>query len=138
MERGELETLAGKAEPARSDWSVARDRLEDLRRSGNDSGFVESALGITYAELGDKDQALRLVRSASGRDAKDAFKRANARIALATVETIIGESDAALADLEASLREPGGVALASVKLDAKWDPLRSNPRFQKLLAGVGT
>jgi TolB-like protein/Tfp pilus assembly protein PilF len=135
--RGRVEALAGKTEAARTDMGAARDRLESLRRNGDDSSFIDGMLGIVYAYLGDKEQALRHARARLERVQKDAFSRSDARHGLAVVETRTGEFDAALADLEISLHQPGLLTVANLRLDAAWDPLRADPRFQKLIAETG-
>ena len=58
---------------------------------------------------------------------------------------LVGEPDQALILIERLLSTPGAVigwpdsprniTLADLRLRWEWDPLRSNPRFQKILAG---
>lgn len=49
---------------------------------------------------------------------------------------LLGDREAALDELERSLREPNGVTSAQLGLDCLWDPLRKEPRFQRLAAGA--
>ena len=62
---------------------------------------------------------------------------------LARVATRVGEPDRAIAILETILSRPGNGALATgmpltpalLRLDPMFDPLRTDPRFQKLCEG---
>ena len=63
---------------------------------------------------------------------------------LAMVYALIGEQDPAITLIERLLSTPGPVSwpdcpssitLAELRLRWEWDSLRSNPRFQKILAG---
>jgi TolB-like protein/Tfp pilus assembly protein PilF len=85
-----------------------------------------------YAGLGDKAVALREARSAIDANAQDAVRRANAEINLAQIQAYLGETDAAIAALPHLLEMPAGLTLAKVRLDPFWDPLRKDPRFEKL------
>jgi hypothetical protein len=55
-----------------------------------------------------------------------------AYVALARIYASTGESDQALQLLERSLSTPNGITVPLLTLDPIWDPLRSDPRFQKL------
>jgi hypothetical protein len=63
----------------------------------------------------------------------DAINRPLAELALAQVQALTGDHAAAIAGLEQSLKAPGGVTVAQLRLDPAWDPLRGDPRFQALL-----
>jgi hypothetical protein len=53
---------------------------------------------------------------------------------LAMTESQVGEKQSALDHIEELLAIPAGHAIsrASLRFDPVWDPLRSDPRFQKL------
>jgi serine/threonine-protein kinase len=55
---------------------------------------------------------------------------------LATIYTALGDHDKAIDLLERAYRERE-TAVPGLKVDPKWDPLRSDPRFQDLLRRVG-
>jgi len=48
----------------------------------------------------------------------------------------VGETDRAFELLETESRQPVGITYGSLKLDEIWDPLRNDPRFDKLVAAL--
>ncbi|MGI8820258.1 MAG: TPR end-of-group domain-containing protein, partial [Chthoniobacterales bacterium] len=64
---------------------------------------------------------------------QDAFLGPGMLSALAEIYGRVGEEDAAIDLLERLLTIPAGVSLLDLKNDWSWDPLRKNPRFQKIL-----
>jgi hypothetical protein len=55
---------------------------------------------------------------------------------LAIVYAWTGKKDAALDELAATLKLPGYLSYGQLKLDPLWDPLRNDPRFEKIVAGL--
>ena len=76
-------------------------------------------------------------------ESKDAFYGPSLSGLLALIYTRTGESDQAMALIERLLTVPGPVSqvfegsmtLSELRLRWQWDPLRSDPRFQKILTG---
>ena len=77
-------------------------------------------------------------------ESEDAFHGAETAANLALVYALVGEPDEAITLIERLLSTPGAVqgldfpgniTLAELRLRREWDSLRSNPRFQKILAG---
>ena len=88
-----------------------------------------------YAHLGCKADALREgVRAVEivpvSRDANDGPDLLD----LAYVETLVGESDAAVKRLAYLLTIPSDISIPLLRVDPMWDSLRGNPGFQRLLA----
>jgi serine/threonine-protein kinase len=101
-----------------------------------DDPRLHSALGIAYAGLGQRQEAVQEGQRATelmpvGKEAYRGYYRA---WDLARIYTMVGEYDAAIAQLEQLLSLPGHLTVPWLRIDPTWDPLRSHPRFQKLLA----
>jgi tetratricopeptide (TPR) repeat protein len=115
-----------------------RDDPDDARR--------HAQLGLLYAYMHRKEDAIREGRRAVELEpeSQNAFHGAAQTSNLALVYALIGESDQAITLIERLLSTPGPVAwpdfswnitLADLHLRWEWDSLRSDPRFQKILAG---
>ena len=91
-------------------------------------------LGVILVALGRKEDAIREGKRASELlpESKDAFEGPAVTISLAQIYAWADENDQALSLLEHSLRTPNGITVAVLKLDPVWDPLRKDPRFQRL------
>jgi len=94
-----------------------------------------SALGIAYAGLGRKQDAIREAKA--GMELKPAGKDVGGYyqiFVLAQIYTTVGEYDEALRLLEGPLsKHKSGYGNGTLRLDPVWKPLRDNPRFQALL-----
>ncbi len=130
---------------ARGDTSSAHVLLEQVRTLNesaardhpNDPKF-HAALGQLYAWLGRKDDAVRESQRAVELcpESKDAVEGPRYLGDLALVYARTGEADRAIPLLERLLTTPAasGITLAELRLRWEWDPLRSDQRFQKILA----
>jgi hypothetical protein len=92
-------------------------------------------LALAYAGLGEKEKALQQATQAVKDYETDAVNKPGAEIVLAQIQAHFGDLDSAIAALPHLLEVPAGLTIATLKLDPLWDPLRKDPRFQKLLAG---
>ena len=90
-------------------------------------------LALAYAGAGQQKAALEQAQRAVELYRSDAIYRPLAELALAQVQALGGDHAPAIAGLEQSLKVPGGVTVAQLRLNPAWDPLRSDPRFQALL-----
>jgi TolB-like protein/class 3 adenylate cyclase/Tfp pilus assembly protein PilF len=93
---------------------------------------IPSTLALAYAGLGEKEKALEQAKQAVNDYATDAIAKPQAEITLAQIQARFGDHDAAIAALPRLLEVPAGLTIANLKLDPFWDPLRKDPRFQKL------
>ena len=93
-------------------------------------------LAIAYALLGRRADALREGKRAADNlpVSRDACDGADLQEDLAYVETLVGEHDAAIKRLAYLLTVPSGASVTFLRLDPMWDPLRSTPGFQQLIA----
>jgi tetratricopeptide (TPR) repeat protein len=104
------------------------------------SGFT-AALSLAYAAMGEKDSALKLAERAIVLlpRAKDAMDGPGLEANLALIQTIFGEKSRPISTLSQLLQTPytylfqqGPITPALLRLDPIWDPLRTDPAFQKL------
>jgi TolB-like protein/class 3 adenylate cyclase len=89
-------------------------------------------LALTYAGLGEKDKALQQAHLAIQQYADDGWVKPDAEAALAQIQARFGDVDAAIAAIPHLLEVPAGATRADLRYDPMWDPLRGDPRFQKL------
>src|SRR5262249_11536570 len=85
-----------------------------------------------YAGLGEKQKALEQARHAISDYDSDALAKPFAEIALAIVEAQVGDIDSAISALPHLLEAPNGETVGDLRINPLWDPLRKDPRFQKL------
>ena len=133
--RGEVEAAAGRSEPARRAFAAARLELEEKVKLGPEDGRYRSSLGIAYAGLGQRDEAMREAKRAFDLlpASKDAWSAVQPRRDLALVYVMLGLPDEAIATLADVLAWSGEMTPNELRLDPRWKPLLSNPRFQTLL-----
>lgn len=96
---------------------------------------LRTALGIAYAGLGRKQEAIEEGLKAVellpiGREA---FRGYHHEWELTRIYTMVGEYDIAIRKLEHLLSIPGPLTAAWLRMDPVFDPLRSHPRFQRLV-----
>jgi hypothetical protein len=82
--------------------------------------------------LGQKENALKQAQQALKEYETDAIGKAQTGTAVAQIQAQLGDHGAATAALQHLLEVPAGVTTADLKLNPFWDPLRGDPRFQKL------
>ncbi len=101
-----------------------------------------AALGLAYAYLGNKQEAVREGNRAVSQYpvSKDAAMGPIYVLNLARIYTIVAEHNHAIEQLEYLLSVPSCeflwhlVTVPCLQLDPTWDPLRRYPRFQQILA----
>ena len=110
---------------------------EQLRGVPNDAQR-RAFLGLSLAYLGRKEEAIRegLAATAQTPISKDAVNGPYYRHQLARIYILTGEPDKAIDELEQLLKVPYYLSSAWLKIDPNFDPLRNNPRFQKLVSGA--
>jgi len=67
---------------------------------------------------------------------KDAYTGPYVQHQLVRIYILSGEPDKAIAQLEPLLKVPYALSPGWLKIDPNFDPLRKNPRFQRLVAGA--
>jgi TolB-like protein/Flp pilus assembly protein TadD len=133
--RGFAYELMNESEQAREQYESARKMLEQEIKKVPDDPRYHGSLGITYANLGLKEQAVEHGKQAVKLlpVSKDAFYGVPYVLDLAFIYTIIGEHDKALQQLEYLLSMPSWCSVPYYEMDPRWDRLRDNPKFQEMM-----
>ncbi|HEY2169228.1 MAG TPA: tetratricopeptide repeat protein, partial [Candidatus Angelobacter sp.] len=134
--------LAGDTAGAKATAEQARNTLERLYRDQPDNYYFAARLSQAHAVMGEKDSALKLAERAITLlpRAKDLVDGPGREENLAFIQAIVGENRRAILTLSQLLEAPYNswlygpavVSPALFRLDPIWDPLRSDPAFQKL------
>ena len=125
-----------KDEPrARVAFESARSEQERIVEAQPDYAPPLCVLGVIDAALGRKQEALSECRRAVELlpVEKDAFNGPLMIQWLAISAAWVGEKDLACEQLAAAIRYPGSLGYGQLKLFPFWDPLRGDPRFEKIV-----
>lgn len=132
---GVIARMVKDNEKARSAFNAARAEQEKIVQAQPNYGPALCVLGLIDAGLGRKDNALR-----EGRRAvellpveKDAMEGPAVIEYLAMTAAWLGNKDLACEQLASVIRRPSSLSYGQLKLLPFWDPLRGDPRFEKLI-----
>jgi serine/threonine-protein kinase len=130
-----LKGLLGDTESERSYWEAAAAHLEPLMLERPEDPRLHSALGIAYAGLGRKVDAIRegKLGVALMPITREAYRGASRVENLARIYTSVGELDAATDELAILLDRPTRMTVGRLRLEPWWRPLHGHPRFEALL-----
>ena len=122
-------------------FTAARLEQQEVVQKQKDYGPALCVLGLIDAALGNKEAALQ-----EGRRAmellpveKDSLTGQALMAYFALIAAWTGEKDLALQQLATAAPTPGAALIASygmLKLSPFWDPLRGDPRFEKIVASL--
>jgi serine/threonine-protein kinase len=128
--------LLGDAAAARAAFDSAREVLDSVVALLPGDRRVHGARGLALAGLGRREEAQREARwlQQSSIYREDVYARTLPAEDRAQILAGIGETDAALAEIERLLTGVSTLTAHMLRLDPRWDPIRDDPRFQALLA----
>jgi TolB-like protein/Tfp pilus assembly protein PilF len=127
---------------AQKAFELARPEFEAAVKEAPESAYRHANLGWLYGFMGRKDDAIREGQRAVELkpESKDAVDGALMNCYLALIYTRVGEKELAIPLIARLLKTPGAVdsvdysiTVNDLKYRWEWDPIRSDPRFQKLL-----
>jgi TolB-like protein/Tfp pilus assembly protein PilF len=127
---------------AQKAFELARPAFEAAVKEAPESSYRHANLGWLYGFMGRKDDAIREGQRAVELkpEWKDAVDGALMNCYLALIYTRVGEKELAIPLITRLLKTPGavdsvdyGITTNDLKYRWEWDPLRNDPRFQKLL-----
>ena len=135
---GLVARLKGDEASARAAFMRARAQQEEENRVHPDDVELLCGLGMIDAALGRKEEALREGRRAMELlpMAKYSDAEAQAKSYFAMICAWTGERELAFKHLEMAPRLPGGPSYGDLRLNPMWDPLRGDPRFEKIVASA--
>jgi tetratricopeptide (TPR) repeat protein len=113
--------IAGKTVAEQPDYAEAWGLL----------GAIDAGLGRKADAIAEGKHACELLPIS-----KDSFVGPVYVVNLALIYTWVGEKDLALDQLQMSASIPNGISYGGLKLDPTWDPLRGDPRFEKLVTSL--
>jgi tetratricopeptide (TPR) repeat protein len=135
---GKVAQLAGDKDTARTAFTTARAEAQKLVSDQPNYGEGLCVLATADAALGHKEDAIR-----EGRRAvellpitKDSIGGATVIQDLAVIYAMTGEQDLALEQLKIAVQLPGYLSYGQLRLDPRWDPLRGDLRFEKIVASL--
>jgi serine/threonine protein kinase/tetratricopeptide (TPR) repeat protein len=133
--QGSVARMKGDAAAAHAAFTVARAQQEEAVRAQPDYGPPLCVLGLIDAGLGRKEEALREGRRAIelAPMAKDSLDGVDVLYIYAVICAWTGERDLAVEQLETLVKIPAGPSYGDIRLSPCWDPLRGDPRFEKIV-----
>ena len=123
----------GRAYLQKGDFERSITEYEKARELSHDRPDVLAGLGNAYALAGKTAKAMSILSQLN------AMPRENnvSPYHVAVVFVGLGEKEKALAALEAAASEGHSGFLIGLKAEPTFDPLRNEPRFQKILMSIG-
>jgi len=135
---GELARARGDKQKALAAFAAAREKLDAMwgdKPKSDNYDYLKEVSEID-AGLSRKDQAIREARRAVDLNANRPLERTYSVVNLALVYAWTGERERALAQLEIVAAIPAGPDYGDLLLNPRWDSLRGDKRFDKIVAAA--
>ncbi len=131
-----LARLQGEPPNTNPGFSKTREKLNEKVQAAPENAKLLSNLAVVDALLGKKEDAIGEAKQAAemSPNSRDALAGPGILMNLALVYAWTNESDLAFATLGPLVTTPNGIYYGELRLDPHWEPLRKDPRYQKLLA----
>jgi len=134
LPKGEIYQYLNEPKRAHTVYGAARIALEKVLKEQPDDPRIHSSLGLAYAGLGRKEEAIR--EGKLGVElcpiSKDTWVGPERVLDLARIYVMLDDDDAALDQIEYLLSIPSRISVPMLRLDPRWNSLRAQPRFQQL------
>jgi serine/threonine-protein kinase len=136
--------VRGDTAEAQMEFEAARPAIEKLVKDSPQDGTRRAQLGLLYAFLGRKEDALREGKRAMELKpiTQDVIEGAVIEAFYTLICARLDMTDEAISRIERLLTTPfavdyddASITLSDLRQRWQWDPLRKDPRFQKILAG---
>ena len=139
-----IDLVREDAAHAQAGFEAARPAVETMVANSPQDATRRAQLGLLYAFIGRKEDAVREGRRAVELKpiSKDVIEGAVVQVFLALIYARTGQPDEAIPRIERLLTTPfavdycdDSITLSDLRTRWEWDPLRKDPRFQKTIAG---
>jgi TolB-like protein/predicted Ser/Thr protein kinase len=137
--KGLVARMKGDEDGARATFNAARTEQEKIVHAQPDDftkspalcllGLIDAALGRKQEALGAGRRAVELLLPIT----KNALDAPDILYFYAAICAQVGERDLAIGQLKTLAQIPAGVHYGELRLDPFWDPLRGDPRFEKIV-----
>jgi serine/threonine protein kinase/tetratricopeptide (TPR) repeat protein len=133
--RAQTLQASGDSGAALTWFERAHRKMEELIAKDPEDSRFHSALAIVSAGLGRIDEAMTAANRALELvpEAKDMWRHHYRLRDFAQAEAMLGRTDAAIDKLDHLLSSTGEISSAIIRSDPRWNPLKSNPRFEQTL-----
>ncbi|HTD15195.1 MAG TPA: TIR domain-containing protein [Chthoniobacterales bacterium] len=131
-----LSRLQGEQTDASTHFATTREQLDQRVQKAPANGPLLSQLAVVDALLNQKETAIAEAKHAAELlpISKDSAVGPQIQVNLAVVYAWTNELDLAFETLNSSAKVPNGIFYGALKRDPYWEPLRQDPRYEKLLA----